>query len=123
VDSQQLSVLVIDDDDVIRLAFTDYLEDMGYRVFGAENGRAGVNLFDTQQVDLVMVDLRMPEMDGLEVLEYITQRAPDLPLIVISGTGGRLLCWGMNMLIAARISLNRQSERVPRGLLRNVPVA
>jgi PAS domain S-box-containing protein len=87
VDSQQHSVLVIDDDDVIRIAFIDYLEDMGYQVLGAENGRVGVNLFDTQQIDLVMVDLRMPEMDGLEVLEYITRKAPDIPLIVISGTG------------------------------------
>lgn len=86
-DNPEKTILVIDDEDAVRQSFIDYLEDMGYRVFTAENGRAGVDLFDREDVDLVTVDLRMPEMDGLEVLAHIRQKSPDTPAIVVSGTG------------------------------------
>ncbi|MCP4577877.1 MAG: response regulator [Deltaproteobacteria bacterium] len=81
------TVLVIDDEDAVRQSIADYLEDLCYRVLTAENGRIGVDLFENQGADLVLVDLRMPEMDGLEVLAEITRTSPDTPLIVVSGTG------------------------------------
>ncbi len=84
---EEKTILVIDDEETIRQSFTDYLEDMGCRVLTAENGRAGVDMFGQENVDLVLVDLRMPEMDGLEVLAHISQNSPDAPLIVVSGTG------------------------------------
>ncbi|PID40362.1 MAG: hypothetical protein CR984_03590 [Proteobacteria bacterium] len=82
----QPKILVIDDDESIRASFTDYLGDMGFRVFTAHNGRAGVEILDKERIDLVIVDIRMPEMDGLQVLDRITRTAPDTPVIVVSGT-------------------------------------
>lgn len=81
------TILTIDDEQAIRESFQLYLEDYGYRVLEAENGRAGIALFDASRPDLVLVDLRMPEVDGLQVLDYVVSNAPDTPIIVVSGTG------------------------------------
>ena len=80
-------VLHIDDEEAIRQSIGAYLEDYGYEVISAENGRIGLEEFGRQVPDIVLVDLRMPEVDGLEVLTYVKQKSPDIPIIVISGTG------------------------------------
>ncbi len=85
--SEQTTILVIDDEDAVRLSIAYYLEDLGFNVITAENGKIGVNKFNSEKVDLVLVDLRMPEMDGLEVLENISRANSEIPLIVVSGTG------------------------------------
>lgn len=80
-------VLVIDDETVVRESFCFYLEDLDYHVLQAANGREGLALFAQHEPDIILVDLRMPEMDGHQVLEHISNAAPEIPLIVISGTG------------------------------------
>ncbi len=80
-------VLTIDDESCIRDAFKNFLEDYDYTVLTAENGRIGINIFKKELPDLVLVDLRMPEMDGLEVLAKIKTLSPDTPVVVVSGTG------------------------------------
>jgi len=80
-------ILVIDDERVIRESVRNYLEDYDYRVIEAENGRVGLEMFDKNKPDLIMVDLRMPEVDGLEVLANVTKRHQDVPVIIMSGTG------------------------------------
>ncbi len=80
-------VLVIEDERIIRDSIVRYLEDEEYTVLSAENGRIGLELFQQELPDIVLTDLRMPEMDGLEVLKNICEISPDTPLIVISGTG------------------------------------
>jgi PAS domain S-box-containing protein len=80
-------ILIIDDEAAVRQSISDFLEDLDYRIVTAENGRIGLKLFEQNRVDLVLVDLRMPEVDGLEVLAQITRKNPEMPLIVVSGTG------------------------------------
>lgn len=84
---ETLSILVIDDEKVVRESFRYFLEDNDYRVFEAENGKSGLEIFNRESPDVVLVDLRMPEVDGLEVLGTITQTSPDTPVIIVSGTG------------------------------------
>jgi putative two-component system response regulator len=84
---QQPKVLVIDDDDAVRESFRFYLEDNNYTVTEAANGREGLDSFFNDPPDIVLVDLRMPEVSGHRVLEKISKKSPDTPLIVISGTG------------------------------------
>ncbi len=86
-DIREKTILIIDDEEVIRQSFSDYLEDLDFRTLTAENGRIGVEMFDREKVDLVLVDLRMPEMNGMEVMAHIRERSQDTPLIVVSGTG------------------------------------
>lgn len=81
------TILTIDDEPAIRESFHLYLEDYGYRVLEAGDGRAGIALFESHHPDLVLVDLRMPEVDGLQVLNFIVSHSPDTPIIVVSGTG------------------------------------
>ena len=87
IDASQTKILIVDDENAIRQSFSDHLEDLGYQTLTAENGRIGLDLFDREQPHLVLVDLRMPEMDGLEVLSRISKDSPETPLIVASGTG------------------------------------
>ena len=81
------TVLTVDDDEFVREILAAYLEDSGYEVLQAENGLLGLETFRRKKPDLVMLDLRMPEMDGLEVLGYIIKESPDTPVILVSGMG------------------------------------
>ncbi|MCF8056585.1 MAG: response regulator [Desulfocapsa sp.] len=85
--SEVSTILTIDDETLIRESFRFYLEDCGYQVLEAENGRIGIEMIEKFRPDLVLVDLRMPEVDGLEVLQHVHKHFPELPIIVISGTG------------------------------------
>ncbi len=80
-------ILTIDDEENIRDSFRLFLEDYDFRVLEACNGREGLEIFEREHPDLVLCDLRMPELDGLEVLATLKEQAPDTPIIVVSGTG------------------------------------
>jgi PAS domain S-box-containing protein len=80
-------ILTIDDESYIRQSIKSYLEDFGFTVFEAEHGKKGLEIFDSTHIDLILLDLRMPEMNGLEVLKIIKEKSPETPLIVASGTG------------------------------------
>lgn len=79
------TILIIDDDISLRETVSGYLEKQGYNVITAENGVAGCEMIERHQPDAMLVDLRMPEMDGIEVLKVSRESAPDTPKIVISG--------------------------------------
>ncbi|MGM3388258.1 SpoIIE family protein phosphatase [Stutzerimonas stutzeri] len=81
------TLLIIDDDDVVRASLAAYLDDSGFRVLQAPNGPRGMELFDAEHPDLIICDLRMPQMDGLELIRLVTERQADLPVIVVSGAG------------------------------------
>lgn len=80
-------ILTIDDEENIRDSFRMFLEDYDYQILEAKNGREGLEIFSREKPDLVICDLRMPEVDGLEVIEKIKEDSPDTPIIVVSGTG------------------------------------
>ncbi len=80
-------ILVIDDEPALLRSITAYLEDSGFVAYGAEDGKQGLDLFYRETPDLVLTDLHMPALGGLEVLSTIKKRAPDTPVIVISGAG------------------------------------
>jgi serine phosphatase RsbU (regulator of sigma subunit) len=81
------TLLIIDDDDVVRASLAAYLEDSGFSVLQAGNGQQGLQVFEEHQPDLVICDLRMPQMGGLELIRQASERAPQLPVIVVSGAG------------------------------------
>ncbi|MCM2284798.1 MAG: response regulator [Desulfobacula sp.] len=86
-DPSAKKILVIDDEEYIRDSVIGFLEDFGFEVVDAENGRIGLEVFDSRQPDLVLCDLRMPEMDGLEVLASVRRRNSNIPIIIVSGAG------------------------------------
>jgi signal transduction histidine kinase len=80
-------ILIIDDEQLIRRAMTDYLSDCGYDVVTASDGEEGLSLARSGQFHAVLVDLRMPRLDGLEVISILSAEQSDLPIVVVSGTG------------------------------------
>lgn len=80
-------LLVIDDDALVRQSAVAFLQDAGYRVHGEPNGACGLAWYRKHRPDLVLTDLRMPDMDGLTVLRKVKEIDPDAPVIVISGLG------------------------------------
>lgn len=80
-------LLIIDDDNVVRASVAAYLEDSGFEVFQAGNGVQGLAAFQTHQPDLVICDLRMPQMDGLELIQRVSALDAEVPIIVLSGAG------------------------------------
>lgn len=123
--SFEKKILVIDDEVYIRDSIIGLLEDFGFNVIDAENGKKGLERFEREHPDLVLCDLRMPEMDGLEVLARIVEQNPKIPIIIVSGAGNisdtvealRLGAWDyiikpiqdMNVLYHA---VNKAFERV-----------
>jgi len=80
-------VLTIDDDELVRESMAVYLEDSGFDVLEAENGQRGIQLFREHHPDVILCDLRMPDLDGMQVLEVISKESPNTPVIIISGAG------------------------------------
>ncbi|MDY7559737.1 SpoIIE family protein phosphatase [Pseudomonas sp. 10B1] len=81
------TLLIIDDDEVVRASIAAYLEDSGFSVLQASNGLQGLQIFEQKKPDLVICDLRMPQVGGLELIRQVTDLAPEMPVIVVSGAG------------------------------------
>lgn len=78
------NILVVDDENVARQSLTDILKLEGYNVASASNGQAAVEHVRTHPIDLMIVDLRMPGMDGLEVVQVVNQVAPDTEIVLLT---------------------------------------
>ncbi|MCP4755968.1 MAG: response regulator [Proteobacteria bacterium] len=83
----EIQVLIIDDERHVRENIAAYLEDSEFKVFQAENGRVGLELFSINQPDVVLVDLDMPEVNGFEVLVGVKQQSDEIPVVIVSGAG------------------------------------
>lgn len=80
-------ILTIEDDALVRKAIASYLEGLGYVVLQAADGAEGLEMFKRGHPDLVLTDLRLPKLDGMEVLSAIQEISPDIPVIIVSGMG------------------------------------
>ena len=80
-------ILLVDDEEGIRKVLSITLSDAGYRVFVAENGREALRIFKTESPPIVMTDIKMPGMDGIELLKNIKRKNPDTEVIMITGHG------------------------------------
>jgi len=81
-------ILVVDDEEHILTLFEDELTDAGYRVTTADTGRAALQCIEQEVPDLVVLDIRMPDMHGLEVLEKVRHAHKDLPVIMCTAVHG-----------------------------------
>lgn len=79
------NILVIDDDESIRVGCSQTLLEEGYRVQGAGDGPSGLQLVAHESFDLIVLDLKMPRMDGIQVLKQIRDDSPHTAVVVITG--------------------------------------
>ena len=108
-------LLVIDDDILVRQSIVAYLEDSGYRVHGEPNGYLGMDWFRQHNPDLVLTDLRMPGMDGLELLgcggEAVEEKGAEQQKIVEYGVGGERHVAGPRALVRVAHTQNHAGFR------------
>ena len=81
------NILIIDDEKSIRNVLRDILTNEGYIIDEASDGEEGFKKFSAQTYSLVICDIKMPKMDGLEFLQKATETNADVPIIIISGHG------------------------------------
>jgi len=79
------AILVVDDDDSFRVMLMETLKLSGYSVIGCENGRTALEIMEKGGVGRVITDIKMPEMDGIELARQIRTRWPQIPIILITG--------------------------------------
>ena len=84
---RQTRILLVDDEANVRKVFSDVLSKESYTVKGVESGPEALRLLEEETFDLALVDLRMPRMDGIEVLGNIKRMRPRLPVIIYTGYG------------------------------------
>ena len=77
-------VLVVDDDLEVRELLREFLGAKGYEVYAAESGAEALNTLDTFKPDVVLLDVSMPEMDGVETLQRLVTLKPALPVIMVT---------------------------------------
>ena len=82
-------ILIIDDEDELRILLRQMLEHAGHEVTEAVNGAEGIELYERDTHELIITDIIMPEMEGVETMLALRRTDPELPIIAISG-GGRL---------------------------------
>ena len=79
------NILLVDDDDQLRGSFYNLLSMEGYTVRAAASGEAALAMADEELPDVVIMDVRMPGMDGLETLRHMKEKAPKIPVILLTG--------------------------------------
>ena len=78
-------ILVVDDEDIVRTSCRRTLSPEGYEVRLAKNGAEGLKMAREERFDLVLTDLKMPDMDGIEVLRIIKEQWPETAVIIVTG--------------------------------------
>ena len=85
--SDPKNILVVDDDMSVRTVFSSVLRKEGYRVTAVKDGYEAIKAIDKKSFDLALVDLKMPGLDGIEVLKKIKSRRPQTRVIIYTGYG------------------------------------
>ena len=81
------TILIIDDEEPIRALLRTALEAAGHQMVEATNGRVGLDLYRLKPTDLIITDILMPEMEGIEFILKLRKESPSVPIIAISGSG------------------------------------
>ena len=83
--NDKANILIVDDEEVVRLSHMRSLESADCNAQAAEGGRQALSVMEQHPFDVVLLDLRMPDLDGMDVLKTIKQRWPDSEVVVITG--------------------------------------
>ena len=86
-EERQIKILLVDDDEMIRKSAGAFLRKMGHEVVYATNGREGLERFEQEGADIVISDIMMPDVDGLDFLRSLKERGSDVEVILVTGHG------------------------------------
>ncbi|NVD06430.1 response regulator [Vibrio sp. JPW-9-11-11] len=97
-------ILVVDDKEIQRALVKLYLEQLGYGVVLANNGKVAIEIIQNNPIDLVFMDIQMPVMDGFEAASIIKQHYPTIPIVALSGESGIKDIQRMSELMDGRLT-------------------
>lgn len=84
---KKINVLLIDDEDEVLNTLGNMIEHTGWKCFKAPTGEIGLDSFKVNNIDVVVLDLNLPKMDGFEVLKQMKQLKPVVPVVILTGLG------------------------------------
>ena len=87
----QATILLVDDEELLRAGVQEMLEMQGFTVITAPNGQQALLCLNEQIIDLVITDLVMPKMDGIDFVQQLRKVRPDVPVIVVSGSTSNIM--------------------------------
>lgn len=83
--NDKANILIVDDEEVVRLSHLRSLENSGCNTLAAEDGTKALQVMEQNPADVILLDLRMPDLDGMDVLKIIKERWPESEVVVITG--------------------------------------
>lgn len=116
-------ILIVDDDRSVRRMLTRVLADEGYRVLSAADGARGLEIANTRRIDLVLLDLNLPEKCGWEVFSRLTHIKPLLPVVIITAKSNQLftaLAAGVGALLEKPLHIPKMLQTVSHLLAESI---
>ncbi len=112
-------ILLVDDEEGIQMLYREELEDDGYEVISAYTGEEGLKKFKSESPDLVILDIQMPGMNGIETLRQMKMNNPELPVILSSAYNEYkqdLGAWASDEYVVKSSNINELKEAVRKHL-------
>ncbi len=108
-------LLIVEDEDNLRELYAEELEEEGYEILRAENGKAAIELVKKEPFDLVIMDIRMPEMDGIEALGKVISLNKKIPVIIYtaySNYKSNFMTWTADAYLTKSSNLDELKEKI-----------
>jgi DNA-binding response OmpR family regulator len=112
-------ILLVDDEEGIQMLYREELEEEGYEVISAYTGEEGLEKFKAEEPDLVILDIQMPGMNGIETLRQMKMNNPELPVILSSAYNEYkqdLGAWASDEYVVKSSNINELKEAVRKHL-------
>lgn len=111
------TVLIVEDDNNQRALYEEELADEGYSILSAPDGREALRIVGLQRPDIIVLDINMPGMDGLDTLNFLLERAPGVPVIINSAYASykdSFTSWSADAYIVKSSDLTEMKDTVRR---------
>lgn len=109
------SILLVEDEEGIREVYCEELRDEGYDVCSAANGKEALGLLQEREFDLITLDIRMPEMDGLEFLGEVRKVNMEIPIVIVTAYSSYkqdFSVWGADAYVVKTMDLSELKEKI-----------
>ena len=118
------TILIVDDEEVIRMLYSEELEDEGYKVITASTGHGLIEMIGQDKPDLVVLDIKMAEHDGLDLLQVIRKEFYDIPVILCSAYSsfkGDLKSIAADYYVVKSADLSELKQKIKMALEGHIP--